>query len=54
MRELEDRGVVKSVFPWYLSTSGRGTPVGVSKRIGSEMAAVLKEGGVDCALLVAT
>ncbi len=54
MRELEDRGAIKSIFPWYLSTSGRGTPVGISKRIGAEMADVLREGHVDGALLVAT
>lgn len=54
IRELEDRGVIGGVYDRYLSTSGRGTPVGASKRIGTEMAAELKANKVDACLLVAT
>ncbi len=54
VRELEDRGVIGEIYPWYLTTSGRGTPVGVSRRMGQEMAQDLKEGDVGAALLVAT
>lgn len=54
VRELEDRGVIGSVYERCLSTSGRGTSVGVSKRIGAEMAAELKANRVDACLLVAT
>lgn len=54
IRELEDRGVIGGVYDRYLSTSGRGTPVGVAKRIGAEMAVELKANKVDACLLVAT
>ena len=54
LRPFESRGAIKSIFPWYLSTSGRGTPVATSKRIGAEMASYLKTEGVDACLLVAT
>ncbi len=54
VRQLEDRGVIGPVYPWYLTTSGRGTPVDVAKRIGQEMAEDLKRGDVGMALLVAT
>ncbi len=54
VRELEDRGVIGGVYDRYLTTSGRGTPVGVAKRIGAEMAAELKANNVDACLLVAT
>ncbi len=54
MRSLEDRGVIESIFPEYLTTSGRGTTVADSRRMGREMAAVLKRGGVDGVVMVAT
>ena len=54
VRELEDRGIIGGVYDRYLTTSGRGTPVGVAKRIGTEMAAELKANKVDACLLVAT
>lgn len=54
LRSFEADGTIKSIHPWYLATSGRGTPVAVSKRIGAEMASYLKQEGVDACLLVAT
>ena len=54
MRSLEDRGVIESVHPEYLTTSGRGTTVADSRRMGQEMAEVLKRGGVDGVVMVAT
>jgi len=54
VRELAGRGVIGSVYDRYLSTSGRGTSVSVSKCIGTEMAAELKANKVDACLLVAT
>jgi glycine reductase len=54
VRELEDRGTIGEVYDRYRSTSGRGTPVGAAKRVGSEMAAELKANKVGACLLVAT
>jgi glycine reductase len=54
VRQLEREGVIGRVYPWFFSTSGVGTPDSYSRPIGQEMAAELKEAGVDAALLVAT
>ncbi|MCC6174256.1 MAG: glycine/betaine/sarcosine/D-proline family reductase selenoprotein B [Chloroflexi bacterium] len=54
MRELQREGAFAELYPWFFSTSGVGTAVGHSKRMGTEMAAELKQAGVDAALLVAT
>ena len=54
VRQLEGERVVGAVYPWFFSTSGVGTPDSYSKPMGQEMAAELKQAGVDAALLVAT
>jgi glycine reductase len=54
MRSLEDQGVVGSIHDEYYTTSGRGTTVADSKRIGQEMAVHLKEADVDAVVMVAT
>ena len=54
MRSLEDRGAIESVYSEYLTTSGRGTTVADSRRMGREMAEVLRAGGVDGVVMVAT
>ena len=54
MRELEGRGAVKGLYRWFFSTSGVGTAVANAKRMGTEMAAELKEAGVRAAVLDAT
>jgi glycine reductase len=54
MRSLEDQGVIGSIHDEYLTTSGRGTTVADSKRIGQEMATYLKQSDVDAVVMVAT
>jgi betaine reductase len=54
VRDLEKSGVIGSVHPWFYTTSGVGTAVAESKKIGAGIAAELLEAGVDAALLVAT
>ncbi|MCC6174253.1 MAG: glycine/betaine/sarcosine/D-proline family reductase selenoprotein B [Chloroflexi bacterium] len=54
VRHLERAGAIGGVYPWFFSTSGVGTPDSYSKPMGQEMAAELKQAGVDAALLVAT
>jgi glycine reductase len=54
VRERERRAVFGELYPWFFSTSGVGTAVGDSKRMGAEMAAELKEAGVRAVVLVAT
>ena len=54
LREAEGQGQVGGLYPWFFSTSGVGTAVGEARRMGAEMAAELRQAGVDGALLVAT
>ena len=54
MRELEDSGVFSSLHPWFFSTSGVGTAVGDSRRMGVEMGRELKEADIGGCVLVAT
>lgn len=54
MRTLEDRGVIESIHHEYFATSGRGTTVADSERMGREMAAELKKESVDAVVMVAT
>ena len=51
---LEDEGVIGSVFEWIYALPGVSTPVAMSKRLGTSIAEDLKAGGVDGCLLVAT
>ncbi len=54
MRTLEDRGVIESIHHEYFATSGRGTTVADSERMGQEMAAELEKENVDAVVMVAT
>lgn len=54
LRELAARGMVGGVFDWIYALPGVSTPVHASKRMGAEIAADLRRGGVDGVLLVAT
>lgn len=54
LRQLEGRGDVKSLYPWFFSTSGVGTAVLDARRMGEQMGSELREARVDGALLVAT
>lgn len=54
MRTLEDKGAVESIHHEYYSTSGRGTTVADSQRMGREMVDELKKEKVDAVVMVAT
>ena len=54
VREFEKNGKIGSIHTEYFSTSGRGTPVADSKRMGREMAHDLKAANVDAVIMVAT
>lgn len=54
LRTLEDAGRIGSISPHFFSTSGRGTTVADSKRMGREIAGELKQAGVDAVVMVAT
>jgi glycine reductase len=54
MRQLEDAGVYKSLYPWFFTTSGVGTAVADSKRMGVQIATEMKRAGVVGCILVAT
>ena len=53
-RDLEKEGAIGKLHPAFLSTGGVGTPVETSRRFGQEMAAYLKEAGVDGVILTST
>ena len=54
VRQMEKEGVIGRILPIYYGTSGRGTSVGVSERLGAEMAQEMVDAGVDGCLFVAT
>lgn len=54
VRELEAEGAFADLYPWFFSTSGVGTAVGDSKRIGAEMGQRLKADGIDAVVMVST
>ncbi|HAL49328.1 MAG TPA: glycine/betaine/sarcosine/D-proline family reductase selenoprotein B [Dehalococcoidia bacterium] len=54
MREMEGEGAFADIHPWFFSTTGVGTAVGDSKRMGAEMAEQFLEAGVRACVLVAT
>jgi glycine reductase complex component B subunit gamma len=54
LRDLERRGTIGAVHPHIYALPGVSTPVAVSAGHGRSIAADLKAGGVDGALLVAT
>lgn len=54
IRQFEKNGKIGSIHHEYFSTSGRGTPVADSKRMGREMAHELKAATVDAVIMVAT
>jgi len=54
LRSMEKTGEIGSVHNRFLSTSGVGTSVGDSKRIGAEMASELLAAGVELCVMVAT
>ncbi len=54
LRELEQEGRLGKLHEEFLSTTGNGNPLENSRRIGREMAARLKEAGVDSVILTST
>jgi len=54
LRDLERLRQIGSVYEWIYALPGVATPVHASRRMGAEIAADLRAGGVDGALLVAT
>jgi glycine reductase len=54
VRQIEKDGGIGRILPIYYGTSGRGTSVGVSERLGAEMAQEMVDAGVDGCLFVAT
>jgi betaine reductase len=53
-RELQREGAFGRLHPAIVSTGGLSNPVENSKRLGREMAAYLKESGVDAVILTST
>jgi glycine reductase len=53
-REMEKEGVFAKLLPEYFGTSGRGTPVGVSERLGAEIAQEMVKAHVDGCVFVST
>lgn len=54
MRELERQGVIGKLYDAFLSTSGLANPLSNTRRMGREMAAKIKELGVDAVILTST
>lgn len=54
MRQYEKEGKIKKMFHYFYSTVGTGTTQKEAARMGREIAAELKDSGVDGVLLVAT
>lgn len=54
MRELEEEGVIGSLYETFFSTSGCASIMEHAKRMGSAIAAELKSGGVQAAILTST
>ena len=54
IRELEAKGTIGSVYPYFFSTAGNGMAVQAATKIGEEIAEELTEQGVEAVLLVAT
>lgn len=53
-RELEAAGVIGELYDHFLSTCGLANPLDNSRRLGREMAAHLREAGVDAVILTST
>jgi glycine reductase len=53
-RELEAAGAIGELYDHFLSTTGLSNPLDNSRRLGREMAAHLREAGVDAVILTST
>jgi glycine reductase len=54
MREMERSGVIGKLHDEFLSTCGRSNPLSNTRRLGREMAAKVKQEGVDAVILTST
>jgi glycine reductase complex component B subunit gamma len=54
LRDLEKTGVVGKLHDRFISTSGLANPLANSRRLGQEIAAKLKQEGVDAVILTST
>lgn len=54
VRSMVDKGDVGELHEEYVVTVGNGNPVSNVQRLGREMAAHLKQSGVDCIILTST
>ena len=54
LRDLERDGVIGSLHPEFLSTTGNLNPINNSRRMGREMAQRLSDAGVDAVILTST
>jgi betaine reductase len=54
LRDLEKTGVVGKLHGQFISTSGLANPLANSRRLGQEIAAKLKQEGVDAVILTST
>ena len=54
IRELEARGAIGGIYPYFFSTAGNGMAVQAATKIGEEIAQELSQAGVEAVLLVAT
>ena len=54
MRELEREGVIGKLHDEFISTSGLANPLSNTRRMGREMAARVKQLGVDAVILTST
>ena len=53
-KALEKEGVIGSVYPYLMTTTGNSTSVADATRMGKEMAEVLVSAGVDGVILTST
>jgi glycine reductase len=54
IRELEKEGVIGKLHRYYYATVGNGTSVANAKKYGAEIAAQLRNDGVDAVILTST
>jgi glycine reductase complex component B subunit gamma len=54
LRDLEKTGIVGKLHDRFISTSGLANPLANSRRLGQEIAAKLKQEGVDAVILTST